>query len=72
MVFINAYNTYLIYSVKEDGSLIPVYSTDSLNCGFANLGDRLLLVKCNYRTLDGKKWLCGVKKIEVRLELEKE
>jgi len=64
----------LIYSVNHDGVLTPAYmsSEDSLESGFANLGDRLLVVKCNYKFLNGREWLCGAKKITIKIEQKKE
>ena len=59
--------TWVIYSVYQDASLIPVYSADALECGFANLGNRLLIVRNNYRNSGGRKWLCGAKKITISL-----
>lgn len=61
------FKTSVIYSVNQDASIEPVYCGDKLEAGFANLGNRLLIVKPNYKSVSGRQWLCGAKKITIDL-----
>ena len=66
-MYVHNYQTNIVYTVSKTGSLEPVYADKNLKeNGFANQGNRLLILKPHYcYDDDTKAWLCGADTIKI-------